>query len=72
MAKRNWSKSEPSVRKPHAAKFAAKVKRYEPTNHGEVFVNVDWLLVEAAFAAKSDPNRSQQYQPPIVGKSICR
>ena len=72
MAKRNWSKSEPSVRKPHAANFAKKMERYEPTNHGEVITNIDWLLVQAAFASKSDPNRAQQYQPPIVGKSICR
>lgn len=71
MAKKNWSNSEASIRKPHAAPMAAKVTRLGP-NTSEVISNIDFLLVQAAFAAKSDPNRNAFYQPPIVGKSICR
>lgn len=68
-AKRNWSTSEPSVRKPHAAHMAKPI----PHDHfSDLVVTIDWTLVEASFKSKSDPNRAQMYQPPIVGKSICR
>lgn len=69
MAKRNWSNSEPSVRKPHAAHMAVKRGR---RGNSEVLTKVDFALVMASFGDNGDPNRDQPYQPPIVGKSICR
>ena len=71
MAKRNWSNSEPSVRKPHAAHYAAKVTRLGPDTK-TVVVTIDRDKVAEMFATKSDADRSSFYQPPIVGKSICR
>lgn len=72
MAKRNWSRSEANNdRKPHAAPMAVKVTRLGPNTH-TVTVTVDREAVALAFASKSDRERSSFYQPPIVGKSICR
>lgn len=70
MAKRNWSRTEANnVRKSHAAHYAAKHERYGTS---EVITKIDFALVAASFQSKSDPNAKQTYQPPIVGKSICR
>jgi hypothetical protein len=70
MARRNWSTSEANNdRKSHAAHYAAKRERYGTS---EVITKIDFALVAASFQSKFDPNAKQTYQPPIVGKSICR
>ncbi len=72
--KRNWSKSEPSVRKPHAAHMAAKVTRYSP-NTSTVKVTVDPTIVrpvDKSAIRTRELTGEYKYQPPIVGKSICR
>lgn len=68
-AKRNWSRSEPTMRKPHAAPMHV-ANPHDRFN--DLVVAIDWELVQASFKTKADPNRNQAYQPPIVGKSICR
>lgn len=70
MAKRNWSNSEPNNwRKTKASKYAGKQYRQHA---GTCTVTIDADRVAETFATKSDPNGKQFYQPPIVGKSICR
>ncbi len=70
MAKRNWSNSEANNwRKTKANKYAGKHYRQSASS---VAVTVDPVRVQESFASKADPNGKQFYQPPIVGKSICR
>ena len=68
MGKRNWSNSEPSVRKPHAAHMAVKGNSGTAS---DVVSSIDFALVMAAFASKSDPDR-MNYTPVIVNRRIVR
>ena len=68
--KRNWSGAEANNdRKPHAAHYAARTPKHRP---GPVALRTDRLAVTTAFLASTDPNRAHHYNPPIIGKSICR
>lgn len=68
MAKRNWSSTEANNdRKPHAAHL---VQRSESTVQ-PCATSVDMARVQAAFASKSDPERTN-YTPVIVGRRIVK
>lgn len=54
--------------------MAYKPKRKGPrpnTTHVHKYVDPLWVNY-IAITGKHDPNHAQQYQPTIVGKTICR
>ena len=70
-AKRNWSTVETGpVRKPNVAHMAKGQGKRRLAS--DVVLRIDYAFVAASFAAKRDADRDQPYQPPIVGRTVCR